>query len=65
LHWSGGVAVAFGGRIDAISIQSALARMDVRVATRPEKFRISISVVPPGVSYIIEFQWREITIVLI
>jgi hypothetical protein len=39
--------------------------MDVRVATRPEKFRISISVVPPGVGYIIKFQWRKIAVVLI
>jgi hypothetical protein len=39
--------------------------MDVRVATRPEKFGISIFVVPPGVGYIIEHQRREITIVLI
>jgi hypothetical protein len=39
--------------------------MNVRVATRPEKFRISSSVIPPGVSYIIEFQWRKIAVVLI
>jgi hypothetical protein len=39
--------------------------MNIRVDTGPEKFGISISVVPPRVGYIIEYQGREITIVLI
>jgi hypothetical protein len=38
--------------------------MDVRVATGPESFGVSIFVIPPGVCDGVEFQWCKIAIVL-
>ena len=65
MHWSGGVAVAFGGRIDAIAIDPALAGVNsVRVFSSPKILRISVSVVPPGVGDGNKFEKGVVAIVL-
>jgi hypothetical protein len=65
LNWRHGVAVAFDGRIRAIPVNVALTNMGTGVASGPEILRISVSVVPPGVSDVTKLQWGKVAIVLI
>ncbi len=59
-----GVAVAFGERFDAISVDAALAGVDVRVGAGPEKFVVSVFVVPPGKCDAVKLKRGVETIVL-
>lgn len=65
MHWRHGVAVAFDGRIRAFPVNVALTGMGTGVASGPEILRISVSVVPPGISDVTKLQRGKVAIVLI
>jgi hypothetical protein len=65
LNWCARVTIAFHRRIDAISINSALAGVNSGlVISSPEILRISVSVIPPGVFNVAKFKRGVVAIVL-
>jgi hypothetical protein len=64
LHRCRGIAVALGRSFDTISVDSALAGVDVCVHSGPKIFLVAVFVVPPGIGDIVELKYCEITVVL-
>jgi hypothetical protein len=58
------IAVALHKRFDAISIDAALAGVDVRVGAGPEEFFVSVFVVPPRKCDAVKFERGVEAIVL-
>ena len=65
MNWSSRIAEAFQVSFDAISVDSALTRVDSgHVISGPNVLRFSVPVVPPGISDVTEFKWGIVTVVL-
>jgi hypothetical protein len=62
--WQTGIAVARHKTFNTILIDSALTDVDAAVAARPKIFRISDSVIPPCIGYIVDLKWSSGAIVL-
>ena len=63
-NWNNRIAVALHGRFVAIAIDSTLTGAKTGVVTRPKILWISISIIPPGISDVVEFNGCKVTIVL-